>query len=68
MEETTKKPRGGKREGSGRKLKGGVGAKRISYRINLEHLALIEQYHPDITLSEFLDRAVKEKLRREGLA
>ena len=68
MEEEQKKPKpkGGKREGAGRKPKDGVGAQLVSYRINKRYLDIIKT-HFNCTLSEFIDKAVKEKLRREGL-
>ena len=61
----TPKPKGGKREGAGRKLKGGVGTEQISIRVNKEHLELIRLYHK--STAKFIDLAIKQRLIREGL-
>ena len=63
--EKEKKPKGGKRVGAGRKKKDGVGSERVCVRLNKEHLAIIKEHHPNV--SEFISKAVKEKLRRAEL-
>lgn len=67
MEEEQKiqKPRGGKREGAGRKPKDGVGTTLVAVKLNRLHVLLIRHNYDN--LSDFISRAVKEKLRREGL-
>ncbi len=66
MEEEKKpKQKGGRREGAGRKPKGAIGSQLMSFRMNKQHMALIKEHHSSLT--EFIDKAVKEKLRREGL-
>lgn len=67
MEEEIKtpKPKGGKREGAGRKPKDGVGTLSITVRLNKYHVLLIRNNFDSV--SEFISKAVKEKLRREGL-
>ena len=67
MEEKEKKPkpRGGFREGAGRKPKDGVGSVLVNVRLNKDHVAIIKQVFPSMT--EFISMAVKEKLKREGL-
>jgi len=66
MEENKKpKPKGGFREGAGRKPKDGVGSVPVNVRINRDHVAIIKDNFP--SMSEFVSKAVKEKLKREGL-
>jgi len=64
QEQQTPKPRGGHRDGAGRKPKDGVGSQSVSFRINREHLAIIRDNYPSFT--EFVDRAIREKLKREN--
>lgn len=64
-EQKTSKPRGGARPGAGRKPKGGVGTDYVCARLNKDHINLIREYYGN--LSGFIYKAVKEKLRREGL-
>lgn len=59
------KPRGGFREGSGRKPLGGVGTYSISFRIRKDYLKLIDTYYK--SRAAFINEAVRAKLRREGL-
>lgn len=66
MEENTPKPKGGARKGAGRKKKDGVGTEQISVRINVEHLHIIREHHPK-SVSDFISKAVKDKLKRGGL-
>ena len=61
----TPKPKGGRREGAGRKPKDGVGTEFIGVKLNKKHVQLIRDNYDN--LSEFISKAVKEKLRREGL-
>lgn len=67
MEEEKKepKPRGGKREGSGRKPKGGIGTILCSVKLRQDYVALIRENFDN--LSGFVDQAVREKLRKERL-
>lgn len=67
MEEEKKepKPKGGKREGAGRKPKDGVGTIFVGVKLNKKHVQIIRDNYDN--LSEFISKAVKEKLRREGL-
>ena len=65
MEEKATKQRGGYREGAGRKPKGGVGTRAVSLRVNKEHYELIVRHHN--SFAEFVDRAIRERLKREGL-
>ena len=67
MEEEKKEPKqkGGFREGAGRKPKDGVGTEFIGVKLNKKHVQLIKENYKN--LSEFISKAVKEKLRREGL-
>ena len=67
MEEEQKqpKPKGGKREGAGRPPKDGVGTEYVGVKLNKLHVLLIRHNYDN--LSDFISRAVKEKLRREGL-
>ena len=67
MEEEKKepKPRGGRREGAGRKQKGGVGTQLVALRIRKDYLALIRENYDN--LSGFIDNAVKDRLRKERL-
>jgi hypothetical protein len=61
----TPKPKGGRREGAGRKPKDGVGTEFVGVKLNKKHVQLIRDNYDN--LSEFISKAVKEKLRREGL-
>lgn len=66
MEEQNKpKKRGGYRENGGRPSKSKAGSQLVSFRMNKEHYDIIKEYFPSLT--EFVDKAIKEKLRREGL-
>ena len=62
----TPKPKGGKREGAGRKPKDGVGTAFVGVKLNKNHVQLIHDNY-DGSLSEFISKAVKNELRREGL-
>lgn len=64
-EEKTPKPRGGKREGAGRKPKDGIGTQNISLKIRKDFIALIDENFAN--RSDFIQKAIKDKLRREGL-
>ena len=61
----TPKPKGGKREGAGRKPKDGVQVKLTTVGIRSDYLDLIALHFTN--RSQFFQKAVKEKLRREGL-
>lgn len=61
----TPKPKGGKREGAGRKPKDKVKTQRVSISIPMDIIALIDRNFPN--RSDFIQHAVKEKLRRECL-
>lgn len=61
----TPKPKGGKREGAGRKPKDGVGTAFVGVKLNKLHVMLIRKNFGN--LSEFISKAVKNELRREGL-
>lgn len=61
----TPKPRGGKRDGAGRPPKDGVGTEFVGVKLNKKHLQIIRDNYDN--LSEFICKAVKEKLRREEL-
>jgi hypothetical protein len=67
MEEETKtpKPMGGARPNAGRKPKDGVGTTLIAAKLNKNHVRIIRENFDN--LSEFIGKAVKEKLRRDGL-
>lgn len=67
MEEEQKipKPRGGKRIGAGRKPKDGVGTQLVAVKLNKNHLRIIKANFDNV--SEFISKAVKEKLRRDSL-
>ena len=60
-----RKPMGGKREGAGRKPKDGVGTEFVGVKLNKKHVQLIRENCDN--LSEFISKAVKNQLRREGL-
>ena len=68
MEEEKKqpKPKGGFREGAGRKPKDKVATQTLTIRLRKDFLLLIDHNCPN--RSDFIQRAIKEKLRREGLA
>lgn len=67
MEEEIRKPKpkGGKREGAGRKPKDKVNTQHISVKIRQDLVQIIDCNFPN--RSDFIQHAVKEKLRREGL-
>ena len=67
MEEENKepKPKGGFREGAGRKPKDGVGTELVHVRLNKQHVELIRNRYEN--LSHFVSVAVKNQLKREGL-
>lgn len=71
MAKKEEKPKmGGAREGAGRKPKDGIGTSHVGIKINKEHLELINRLVEAkrfASKSEFICKAVKEKLRREGL-
>jgi len=64
-EKKTPKPKGGKREGAGRPPKDGVGTEFVGVKLNKKHLQIIKDNYDN--LSEFISKAVKNQLRREGL-
>ena len=59
------KPKGGFREGAGRKPKDQVATQLVGVKIRRDFLEIISQNYDN--RSDFIQRAVKEKLRREGL-
>lgn len=61
----TPKPKGGKREGAGRPPKDGVGTEYVGVKLNKKHVQIIKENYDN--LSEFISKAVKGQLRREGL-
>lgn len=67
MEEEKKvpKPKGGVREGAGRKPKDKVATQLITVKIRKDFLEIIKRNFPN--RSDFIQHAVKEKLRRECL-
>lgn len=67
MEEEIKtpKPKGGYREGSGRKPKTETAGQVVSVNIPKHYLQLIKENFPN--RSDFIQHAIREKLRREGL-
>lgn len=66
-EEQTKqpKPKGGYREGSGRKPKDQVATQPVTVKLRKDFIEIINRNFPN--RSDFIQHAVKEKLRREGL-
>lgn len=64
-EKKTPKPRGGKREGAGRKPLDGIGAQHIAFRIRKDYLAIIDTHYKH--RAQFINEAIRAKLRREGL-
>jgi hypothetical protein len=64
-EENTPKPKGGHRDGAGRKPKDRVATKHITLKLRRDFIELIDAHYE--VRSDFIQRAVKEKLRREGL-
>lgn len=65
MEQEETKKKGGYRPGAGRKKKDGVGSEQVSVRLNKEYVAIIRENYPN--LSDFIGKAVKDKLKRGGL-
>lgn len=66
MEEEKKpKPKGGAREGAGRPPLGGVGGQHITLRVRKDYLILIDTYFK--SRSQFINEAIRAKLKREGL-
>ncbi len=67
MEEEIKTPkkRGGHRDGAGRKPKDQVATQHITVKIRKDFLEIISKIYEN--RSDFIQKAVKEKLRREGL-
>lgn len=64
------KKRGGARAGAGRKPKDGVGTHLMAIKLNKRHYELIKMLVENeefASVSEFIGRAVREKLMREGL-
>lgn len=57
--------RGGFRENSGRKPKDTVASQTVTFKLRKDFLTLINENFPN--RSDFIQRAVKEKLKREGL-
>lgn len=64
-EKKTPKPRGGKREGAGRKPLDGIGTQHIALRIRKDYIALIDMHFK--SRAQFINEAIRAKLRREGL-
>lgn len=64
-EEKTPKPRGGAREGAGRKPKDQVASQQITLKLRKDYLEIINRNYPN--RSDFIQHAIKEKLRRECL-
>lgn len=68
MEEEDKKqpkPHGGAREGAGRKPKDKVTTQHVTVKLRKDFLEIIHRNFPN--RSDFIQQAVKEKLRRECL-
>ena len=63
-EQKTPKPRGGFREGAGRKPKDGQPTMMVSAKLRKDYVLVIDKCFGN--RSEFIQKAVKEKLRREG--
>lgn len=64
-EQKTPKPKGGFREGAGRKPKDKVATQLVGVKIRKDFLEIINKNFEN--RSDFIQRAVKDKLRREGL-
>ena len=64
-EKKTPKPKGGKREGAGRKNKDGAPTMMVSAKLRKDYVEMIDKIFGN--RSDFIQNAVKEKLRREGL-
>jgi hypothetical protein len=64
-EQKTPKPKGGFREGAGRKPKDKVATQLITVKIRKDFLEIINKNFEN--RSDFIQKAVKDKLRREGL-
>lgn len=62
-EQNTPKPRGGKREGAGRKSKGDNGTLRIGFRCSQDVYDILQQ-QPDKTA--YIEAAIREKHKRES--
>jgi len=67
MEEEKKepKPKGGKREGAGRKPKDLVPTQSVTIKLRKDFIEIINRNFPN--RSDFIQHAIKEKLRRECL-
>ena len=64
-EKKTPKPKGGFREGAGRKPKDQVPTQTITVKLRRDFLEVINRNFPNS--SDFIQHAVKEKLKRECL-
>lgn len=64
-EQKEPKPKGGHREGSGRKAKFGAPTQVVRARIRVDYLEIIKLRYK--TPSDFIQSAVREKLMRERL-
>ena len=62
-EKKTPKPKGGFREGSGRKPKDKVPTQSVTVKLRRDFVELLNLLP---NRSDFIQKAVKEKLRREG--
>ena len=60
-----KGPKGGFREGSGRKPKGGVGTRQMGLKLRTDLYQYIQEYCPHDTLTSFIEKAILEKIERE---
>lgn len=64
-EQKTPKPKGGFREGAGRKPKDKVATQLVGVKLRKDFIEIINANYEN--RSDFIQKAVKEKLRREGL-
>lgn len=64
MEEKTPKPRGGYREGAGRKSKGDSGTLRVAFRCSQDVYDILQMQE---NKTAYFEAAIREKHRREEL-
>lgn len=64
QEEQKPKQRGGRREGAGRKAKGGEVTHRIAFRASKDVYEILTHLDEGASMTEFIERAIKERWRR----
>ena len=62
-EQKTPKPKGGARQGAGRKPKGNEGTLRIGFRCSQDVYDILQQVE---NKTEFIEKAIREKWRRQN--